>query len=101
MTNVSTLERLLPILIGALLYIIIKYFVRSVCWKHFRWKRLKPYEPFDGSRFCSKCLEREANPKIRCSCGWKGRFLDLLEYSFNEDTKMIYHCPDCEKEIKF
>jgi hypothetical protein len=100
-SSFATLEQILFILLGAILFIVVKYLIKCLCWKHFRRKRLKPYAPYDGQRFCSKCLEEEANPKVICSCGWKGRFLELMEYAYSEDTMFIYHCPDCEKEIKF
>lgn len=87
---------LLVVLLGLFLFSSRKKF----CFVHFRLKDFRAYHPFDTTMYCSTCIQQEMNPKVTCACGFTGRFVDLDEHSFNEDTLMKYYCPNCDKEIK-
>lgn len=95
--DVAILIFLCVIFLSILIYVLKKGF----CFRHFHLKTLKPYAPYDGERFCEQCLQEEMNPSVTCSCGWKGKYLELVEYSYNDDTCSVFHCPDCEKEVQF
>lgn len=90
---------ILGVIILLCLLVLIPRRFNIFCLKHFRFKDLKAYHPYDKRMYCTSCINDEANPKVKHGCGFSGRFSDLQEYSFNDDTIYRYYCPKCEKPI--
>ncbi len=95
-----TLQEFIFFAIAAVILVIAFFLIkRHYCFKHGKLKGLKPYFPHDKERFCEDCLNDVMNPKVVCSCGWKGQYLELEEYSYDDDLCSVFLCPDCEKEV--
>jgi hypothetical protein len=91
------------IIIAVATFLIVLFFVffgNRFCVRHFCFKPRIFVSPEFTFIHCEKCVAEDENPKVKCSCGWKGRFLDLEEYTYWDDTITVWHCPKCEKEIK-
>lgn len=73
---------------------------KNFCFLHWCYKDLKAFDPKDARCFCSKCIEDTMNPKLKCSCGWKGRLEDCEEHTVDQDRVHHYSCPDCEIEVR-
>jgi hypothetical protein len=95
-----SIQELIFYSIAVVILVIVFFLIKHhYCFKHVQRKRLKPYFPHDNERFCEACLNDVMNPKVTCSCGWKGQYNELEEYSYADDLCSVFLCPDCEKEV--
>lgn len=86
------------ILIG--IFFAIMYYQKRFCYHHWCAKDLRAskHSLDPTERFCSLCVEEAMNPKVKCPCGWKGKFHEMKPAQEVEGF-VDYYCPQCEKKI--
>lgn len=102
-----TTEHRTVIIVGLLICFIyaVAWVRRNVCPIHWTVKDLKPYQSKSKRLYCEQCRAESTNPKMKCSCGWKGRLSECSWEVVSTDVEncfeefVAHYCPDCKKGI--